>query len=419
MPACRLLVSSILKLSLLAAGASALAQGEPGQWVGDLYSYYHSPKAPVASKVLVLVDEGGDVEKAIENVIRAEDFPIDRRFLGMTSSLSPTWHSGALYELAFSSTAVQDREGTISRPYVFAKWQDDEWSFLGIYYAGVREMLKAIPCDNDRFIVISGGSDLTGSTQQDRSPFVLMSAPAGESKQMRIGSSIYHGQDGLQQYMSTGECFKLAWFSSIVMTDSHAILINRNTGLYWVFSKEKANLVRAGSIFSKVTPEVLAAGGFSGFNGAILCANPDKDGTVLIAAQDEGYFMSETGDAWEELRELQRINPGMTVAETNKFLSERRTELAQRNPYIVWYRIYPDNGRVEKLASPPLGGSLSRDDGSNDLWRPMPDGSVRPMSFDDNWGKIAAQIEYKNREYEPFYGPNNPPPLPGANTAAK
>ena len=90
--------------------------------------------------------------------------------------------------------------------------------------------------------------------------------------------------------MQDNEVFALAWLSKVVMTPKHATLVNPNTGIFWVFSLEKASLVRAGNVFSKVTPEMVAKGGFP---SSILCANPEIDGTVLIAAQDENFFMGQ------------------------------------------------------------------------------------------------------------------------------
>jgi hypothetical protein len=63
--------------------------------------------------------------------------------------------------------------------------------------------------------------------------------------------------------------------------------------------------------------------------------------------------------------------------EASEMLRRRRRELAERNPFIVWYRIYPETGKVEKLAYPPEGGTVHREGGKNDGWRPMPDGSVQ------------------------------------------
>lgn len=39
-----------------------------------------------------------------------------------------------------------------------------------------------------------------------------------------------------------------------------------------------------------MTPEMIAK---NGFYDAILCVNPEKDGTILISARDENEFVSD------------------------------------------------------------------------------------------------------------------------------
>jgi hypothetical protein len=114
-----------------------------------------------------------------------------------------------------------------------------------------------------------------------------------------------------------------------------------------------------------------------GFSNAILCVNPEKDGNVLIAAQDEDFFMTEIDNTIKEANEMSANNSNISVKEIIEFIRQRDKEIAGRNPFIVWYRIYPENGRVEKLSTPPEGGTLFRDGGKNDVWRPMPNGSLK------------------------------------------
>jgi hypothetical protein len=60
----------------------------------------------------------------------------------------------------------------------------------------------------------------------------------------------------------------------------------------------------------------------------------------------------------------------------------REKELAERNPFIVWYRIHPENGKSEKLNGPPEGGSFVRDVEKPVSWRPMLDGSIKMGNFE-------------------------------------
>jgi hypothetical protein len=201
-----------------------------------------------------------------------------------------------------------------------------------------------------------------------------MSIPEGKTE-LRIDASIDHGlDDELREHMATTSLFEHPWLSQLVMTDRHALLINTNTGLYWIFSLEKASLLKAGNIFKKMTSNMILK---RGFPDPILCVNPEKDGTFLISAQEEDFFMSEDGDPYKEINQLAQRNLNMSRDDLNETFERRAKELAERNPFIVWYRIYPEEGKVEKLDSPPIGGVVYRDGGKNDLWRPMLDGSVK------------------------------------------
>jgi hypothetical protein len=74
---------------------------------------------------------------------------------------------------------------------------------------------------------------------------------------------------------------------------------------------------------------------------------------------------------------IRENNPFLSTEDALKIFELRLKELAKLNPFIVWYRIYPENGKVEKLSSAPEGGAYFRNGWENDVWRPMPDGSVK------------------------------------------
>jgi hypothetical protein len=187
-------------------------------------------------------------------------------------------------------------------------------------------------------------------------------------------ASIDHGIEEIREHMADPSFLRLAANARIAMTDKYATLVHPNSGLYWHFSLEKASLVRSGSIFKTVRPDVFAK---QGYVDAILCVNPEKDGTVLISAVEEAAVMTEIGNTFEDLMELRKENPELSGTEAMKLWEDRRKELAKRNPLLVWYRIHPESGRLEKLGVPPIDGAYVRDGDKNDEWRPMPDGSVK------------------------------------------
>ncbi|MDR2697562.1 MAG: hypothetical protein LBB40_03705 [Holophagales bacterium] len=377
------ILSILLKIQLLSISVLAFAQSEPGQWINELYLVEIFPEGSAVSRTFVFVDEKDNICLKIMNVGKSTDFPV--AYTHRLYSFSSYWHNDALYSLA-SGLDEKNQNGSLFKRWTFAKWQDDKWHFLGDYKTGTKQILTAIPCDNDRFIVISNKTDLTNDNRSERSPFHIMSATS-DKKEIRLNSSIDYGQDDLKNYMSHPNFFKLASLSYIIMTDKYATLLNRKTGLYWIFSLEKASLVKSGNIFKSVTPEMIAKGGFP---DPILCVNPEKNGTILIAAQEERFFINETGDATEELNKMLEDNPFMPLEDAHKIYGRRLKELADINPFIIWYRIYPENGKVERLIEPPEGGTDLRDGGKNDRWRPMPDGSVQM-----GWNTYNLENSYK------------------------
>jgi len=359
---------------LLLTGMAAFAQPFPGQWVDDLYLTYN----PLNSSLVRFIDRNNVERKAIPDISSITDFPVPHNFRHRT--VYTFWHNDGLHMLTYGD-GEKNKDESPFRRYTFAKWQDDEWHFLGSYNGPDRISLTAIPCDNDRFIVVST-TDLTNSKSQNRTPFVRMTL-LPDKKELRIASSIDHGQDEIRKFMQETTCFNLAWESYPIMTDGYLTLLNFNTGLYWIFSLETASLRRTGNIFNKekVKPEWVAKGGL---RNAILCAHPEKDGTILVSTLMEEAFTTETDPTREATELLNQgafggkpgsatFNPRDAIIALNK----RIKEFAERNPFIVWYRIHPEQGKVEKLSMPPEGAALDREGGKNDFWYPLPDGSVK------------------------------------------
>lgn len=363
---------------LFASGFCAYAQVNrlPCQWIGDLLSV---EDAQARTDVYIVDENNTIIEKIRSN--GSNFFSLSASAPGESNNfvLSSVWRNGVIYSLASNVVAPEkDVNGTLYRRFTFAKWQDGEWHDLGSYKnPHTRSVMQAIPCDNGHFIVISNNVDLSGNTGSRLTPFARMSLNP-EKEEVRVHSSIDHGQDELRQYMSNTDCFRLAYGSQIIVTGNHATLLNYSTGLYWVFSMETANLKKAGKIFKKMTPEMIAKGGLT---NAILCAHPEKEGTILISAQAEELFESHD-DYVAEMRELHKQHnvgrPHATMAfEDWAILYDKRERQATvNNPLIDWYRLNPESGKAEKTF-PPEGAAIERDGLKNDLWYPRPDGSIR------------------------------------------
>jgi hypothetical protein len=346
----------------------------------------------------VLIDENNRIHKIIP------DFAIEKNFFGQREYFShPTWHNGALYVVAQGSIGKikKNEDGPGTRRWTFAKWQDGAWHPLGHYKVESGNLLKAIPCDDGRFIVVFHKNEgMDPESKSKTTPFHLMSIRPGQTE-FSIIESIDHGQAALP--MERPNYFELAYMSDVIMTDRHATLLSKATGLYWVFSLENASLVKAGNIFKEKTAWMVLTGGFA--NSPILCANPEKNGTILIAAQEDVFFTKETKSLDKESNRLLNTEPyrRMPMEEFyEKVYVPMAKELADKSPIIVWYRLYPETGKVENLKAPPAGGSDLRDGGKNDIWRPMPDGSVGNAPDVHSLGaEVERRLKNKIADFSP------------------
>jgi len=415
----RRMFSWALRAWLATLGTLVFAQILPGQWVGELYMVRLGSSDDQLS--WAFIDEHDRAQRVIPSVRdSADSLGICQSCVGSSPSY---WHGDALHTLAGGGEVMED--GKTFRLNAFVKWQDGEWGILGTFKTHQLELLNVLPCDNGRFLAISCFADIVDNKRSDRTPFCRLSLREGKDE-LRIDTSIDHGQDDLRKFMGEEprmdpsmdyaqellrillkpNCFKLAGESSVVLTDGRATLVNRETGLYWVFSTETARLVKAGNIFKSVTPEMVARGGF---HRAVLCVQPEKSGTVLLSAQDESLFTVEKEDAHKEAAALYEKHENQDEMSLGFYAvdwieeqrSRRLKEIKSRSPLTVWYRIHPENGRVERLAAPPEGGASFRAD--REYWRPMPDGSVKmgwtylnvKMPVDDANGSAAAKSAAK------------------------
>jgi len=264
---------------LILAYSPLFSQWGPGQWV-DNEQFLVSLTSNSISPTKFLINSNNDVAKTIPRLQDAKDFPVPNKYLSFVPNIY--WHSGAFYAIAYSldtSNYEMGENGTKLQRITFAKYENEAWHYIGTLRS-TPDVVFAIPCDDNKFIVISLQIDLTGNQGRDRSPFCLVSLRHG-TQEFRIDRAIDHKIDE--------SMFEPSWFelaasdSTIVLSDEYAVVIHNNTGIYWVFSLKKATLTRSGRIFRKVTNEMISKGGF---NRAILQVHPEKDGNVLISAQD-------------------------------------------------------------------------------------------------------------------------------------
>jgi hypothetical protein len=365
---------------------------EPGQWIGGLYLVDRA-EGFIFAPSKHLIDGDNLIQRTIPHIGSAIDFPVPQS--RRTFPARAFWRNDALYAITSGGDKFDETlEGGLKvKLWTLAQWHNGEWRFLGDYRTESGNYFLVIPCDNDRFIAVASRRDLTGNKNVSQwSPFHRMTL-SKERKELRLNATIDHGMDDIRKYMSDPDCFGMAFSGRVAVTDDYAVIINRNTGLYWIFSLEKASLRHSGNIFKNVTPEMIAKGGFP---NAILRVHPEKNGTILISAQEESAFLAETGDVVKDVQEIIDNNPSLSSEDVMKIIKLRQKELADRSPLLVWYRMDPEKGKVEKLGVPPIGAAYIREGTENDYWRPMPDGSVQMGSLDSFLVDNSKQRESKN-----------------------
>jgi hypothetical protein len=400
MQTCRFIASVFAKTILLTYGLSAFAQ--PKQWVDDLLLVEsHTPSS------LFFIDENNTIKRKIPFITDLPDFET-RRSLHETSG----WRNDGLYA-AVRGVFEKNADGFHFVRWAFTKWQDGEWDILGFFKLMddpgnqflAANPLKIIPCDNDRFIVISRFTDLSGNSEPKATPFTRVKlSPA--TKEIKIEASIDHGMDELVErisnvddfgeYLSNMNFFGLVYDCNVFITGNHATLIDKK-GLYWIFSLEKATLVKSGNIFKSMTPEKFIKAR-EVFAGLILASNPENDGSILISAREEAMIDVEidlqkeldfskfleslpshlyhfSGEAYNNDKDYRDLFNKYSN-EFGAFAARRRKETNDMHPWVEWYRIYPESGKIEKILNPE-GAAIELDGREYHTWRPMPDGSVK------------------------------------------
>jgi hypothetical protein len=385
----RSIISVCTKIMLLTYGLSAFAQ--PKQWVDDLLLV-----ESLTHHGIFFIDENNAIKRKISFASELPDFKAYSR----NSFKASGWRNDGLYA-AVRGVFEENADGFRFVNYAFTKWQDGEWDVLGFFKLmddpGNQSLsansLKIIPCDNDRFIVISNFSDLSGNTGPKATPFTRVKLnPA--TKEIKIEASIDHGVDELVEHMSNVDdlgkhmanmkFFMCVSFCNIFITGNHATLID-NTGLYWVFSLEKATLVKSGNIFKSMTLDKNIKA-FSGGVRMVLASNPQNDGSILISTREEAVIDVEIDfynefDNTKFLKSLSDIDDYVELS--GKFydsMDKARKKINARHPWIEWHRFYPESGKTEKFL--PAGAAIELEDRKNESWRPMPDGSVKMGSFE-------------------------------------
>ena len=435
------LIKNLIIVLPLIFGINAHAQQGPGQWIGEFYSVLNV-RSLSAQPTLVLINEKNVIQTEIPSLGKDVDFPVLPSFRSI--SLRPLWHNDTYYSLARGATEQREDGSRFMRftyaKYKDDKWEflgflevpDGESIKIFpcdndrfIVVSSRTDLIDNNRPDRSPFhlaklgppprsnnaanlapnvpyaIMVDGvdwskGQTLAGQGIDPSEIPSLVSLTPVESmltdqnrvtlaqhnavEVIKLDSSIYHGMDDFKDKMSDPAWFRLAGSSHTVMTDSHATLINRNTGLFWIFSLEKANLVKVGNIFKKITPEMLSKRNFLMGSAIIpvLCVNPEIDGTILIAAEDEDFFLSDDSDPSKEANEIyQNMPEPKTRADYIKIFEQKLKERHERNPYIVWHRLYPESGKVERLPDAPLGGTTLKESPLVTTFRPMPDGTVK------------------------------------------
>jgi hypothetical protein len=364
---------------------SAFAQinRNSGQWVDNLFLL-----SDRKTSYLYLVDENNVIKQKIPFVTGLTDFTVPRSLRSNQSN--SVWYNDGLNTIVWGAPAwgglmpKKNADDTSFNTYTFTKWQDEEWTVLGSFKndnSGSKRHLplKFLPCDNNRFIVISY-HDLVGNMGKDITPFTRMSLNS-EKREIKIISSIDRGQDELWEQVSADDFFKIAFFSEAIITGNYATLLNYSTGHYWIFSLEKSPLVKYGNILKSSVLKSILENIPKDINTihmalAVLTAHPEKDGTILISARDESGIDAEIKRSNEMSEmEIKMARVEILPKEYHEWREKSWEKVAQQYPWIEWYRLYPETGKAEKIL-PPEGAAIDRDGNKNDIWRPMPDGSV-------------------------------------------
>ncbi len=345
--------SLLVALALLAH--PLLGQGSlqrPGQWVPD--GFFISSFLP---------SQGGVLDPQNHTLLRLPDPKQAQGFHGFAEA--PFWFDGAYYFLSVARSQDPERRTLTLRRLRGAAWEVD----------GSMEVPKSLgtteifPCSNGRYLAIAREDLRKDVSPSERVPFFLLRK--NDRDEFVVSSSIHPGFDFMAK---SPALLELASNSDKAIAGSHAVLIHRETGLYWVFDLDRGRLRHHGRLYDKITDRVIEGG--RTFE-AVLAFHPLKDGDVLIQARDEDAILNP--DIKNPLAEANRVGarPGSDPDLVKNLAKWGRQDMDNAHPFYRWFRLDPATGSLKRLVALPQGAVEVKDPTKPAVWRPLPDGSVK------------------------------------------
>lgn len=363
-------IVSLALASCLTLSAQVIPN-QPGQWVPDGFMLHEG--FPCTGTI---VDASDVIRLKLPSPIqRAPDAP---NTMATGIHHPPFWARDHYYCVSFR--VIQDKDKAPVQRTTLHRFETSGWKELGrLDTKPSVGTIKIIPCDQDRFIAISSKEDMNSAQNpRDRSPFY--SLKLRENGEFVIGSRI---DPECEPMGKEPDWFGLPALSPLIITEDHATLLHRSTGLYWVFSLQNGSLRRSGRMLPEITDEVIRK---KEARDAILSQHPMPNQTILCLARAEGAPAGDTESPEKAVEKLMKEHPGMDAKDALRIYTQKKREQLETNPFPRWLALDPEKGTVARLIPPPLGAPDFLDSRKGVAWRPLPDGNLR-------YGRVVPKTE--------------------------
>lgn len=340
-------------LILIAFGGCLFAQ-DPGQWVAKGFLF---PTGDPLHPTGTILDGKNRILEQLPSLKAQAN-------AGLALPARPFHALGAFHQGLLSRGKETGR--VVSRLY---RLERDQWQLEAeLDYPKDRGLLRLLPCGENRYLGISTRDLREPLPSSGGSPFSLLHRNADNT--LQVGSVI---DPKCSELAKGGSPYGRAGLGKLVFTDHHATLMDLDSGLYWIFRLDKAQLAHHGRLYAKVSDQLLKA---DQVRKTILGIHPTPDGDLLIMARLEEVVVAGTPDPMKQAQTY-LAQPGADPDHGFRLASEGQRQLVDRNPLVKWFRLDPETGALKVLPLPPPGGSEVLEAEQGYAWRPLPDGTLK------------------------------------------
>lgn len=317
-----------------------IGRRECGQWVeGRMIGF------EFATKTTLLLDDRDETvgripPPAAPTRVPAKD--IQTQIAQVSERGGTSYRQACFIQDAWHSLGIEASSDRDENTLTFWRKDPEGWKLLGTQVRPFRHGIPQIlPYGRGRYLFV-GKTPLPQGAYGPWSPFQVFRVD-GEGR-FQFEEALPHQIEGIKEEDLADEMF----FARHAFTQDHLVLLLRPGFLYtFDLKKGKPGLFRhlygngKAWTYPKETP-FLALG---------LDLLPCPDGTVCVSGRSR-----DAAKAWSGEAQVEQPLLGVQEADRDRLLDEAMNLALKRDPYLLWWELDAEQGRLRSLDTPPPGG---------------------------------------------------------------